>query len=234
MEEFRVRFYAPAGNLDALLAESTERLTALSTGFVPQDAESFSRVLDAMAAGDPTLAETFFVSCWPQPPGLLGEPELHLLGLVSIPDFTHRHRIRRAIDQVLQETADRHGAAYDLAYTFTNPPLHNDPGLVTRAMPLLESCVGQERLLVLKAPYPFAHEDFTHYAAQVPSLFVWLGTQNLEEGIPSILHTPGYDIDEDALGLGVEAMTAVIRGLLAEPGSHQPRMSLQPPETTPS
>ncbi|MBN1249482.1 MAG: amidohydrolase [Anaerolineae bacterium] len=234
MEEFRVRFYAPAGNLEDLVAAASASLTALSTAAVPEDAASFSRVVAAMMRGDPQLAGTVLVSCWPEPPGQVPEPRTHLLGLLSITDFARRPQIHSAIDRALGQAVAKFGAAYDLEYTFSNPPLRNDPALVARVAPILESRLGREQVLRFKGPYPFAHEDFTHYAAEIPALFLWLGTQNLEKGITSILHTPDYDIDETALAIGVETMSTVIRELLAGITSPPLQRSPRPPDTAPT
>lgn len=213
MEEFRVRFYAPTGNLEPLMAAAMSALTTLSTAPVPQDLESFEAIIAGMVRGDRSLAETVYVSCWPLPAGQ--EPPAHLLGLVSITDFQRRAAVRTRIKQALTRTCAAYGATYDLTITFSNPPLHNDPRLVASLLPVLKSELGDQQVLTFTAPYPFAHEDFTQFAAEIPALFLWLGTQNLERGIPSILHTPGYDIDEKALGVGVRTVVAMIRHLQA-------------------
>lgn len=214
MEEFRVRFYAPGGDSDELVAAAMANLTALSTASVPMDAVSAARVIAAMRRGDPELSTTTLISCWAEPPGRVPAPQTQLLGLISIPNFALRPQIHAMIAAVLDRTVARFGAAYDLDYTFSNPPLINDTALVRKVAPILEARLGRRAVQSLDAPYPFAHEDFAYYAAEVPALFMYLGTQNLQRGIPSILHTPDYDIDEAALDVGLVAMTTVIRALL--------------------
>jgi amidohydrolase len=216
MEEFRVRFYAPAGDLDELVAAAMANLTALSTASVPMDAVSAARVIAAMRRGDPELSTTILISCWAESSGQAPAPQAQLLGLISIPDFALRPQIHAKIAGVLDRTAARSGAAYDLDYTFSSPPLINDTALVRQVAPILEARLGPRAVQSFGAPYPFAHEDFARYAAEVPALFIYLGTQNLQRGIPSILHTPDYDIDEAALDVGLVAMTTVIRALLEE------------------
>ena len=96
--------------------------------------------------------------------------------------------------------------------------MRNDEALIEKIIPAIEQALGASALLRFRAPYPFAHEDFVHYAERVPAAFLWLGTQNLEKGIPSILHTPEYDVDEDALVTGVNVMAAVVKRLMEPPG----------------
>ena len=165
--------------------------------------------------GDPELDRTIFVSAWPRTPG--DTSHTHVLGLVSMADFAFRPEIHARIEQALDTCTASFGATYDIDYTFSNPPLRNDRALIDKIIPALEQALGSSAVLRFWAPYPFAHEDFVHYAERVPAAFLWLGTQNLEKGIPSILHTPDYDVDEDALVTGVTAMAAVVKLLMKTP-----------------
>jgi amidohydrolase len=212
MEEFRVRLYTPAGNLRGLIAHVIENLEALSTDAVPTEAQRFAHIIQRMREGDPELGRTIFLSSWPHAPG--DTSHTHVLSLVSIADFSIRPEIHARIEQTLDTCTASFGATYDIDYTFSNPPLRNDGALIDQIIPAIEQALGSSAVLRFRAPYPFAHEDFVHYAERVPAAFLWLGTQNLEKGIPSILHTPDYDVDEDALITGVTAMAAVIRRLM--------------------
>jgi metal-dependent amidase/aminoacylase/carboxypeptidase family protein len=49
-------------------------------------------------------------------------------------------------------------------------------------------------------------EDFAYYSQVMPACFYRLGTGNVERGITSSVHTPTFDIDEDALKVGVGLM----------------------------
>jgi metal-dependent amidase/aminoacylase/carboxypeptidase family protein len=214
MEEFRVRFYAPAGNLAAIRDQAMTALEGLSTSTAPTTPEAFDAVLDAMLRG-PEHRQTVFLSCWPHSEGHV--PPYHILGLVSIPDFSLREDVHHQIRHVLDEVSAAFGATYDWEITFTNPPLVNDPSLAQYLQPRLTALVGEDNLLRFQAPYPFAHEDLSRFASEVPTLLVWLGTANRERAIPSILHTPDFDIEEDALALGVDVASTALRCLLNAP-----------------
>ena len=56
-----------------------------------------------------------------------------------------------------------------------------------------------------------AAEDFSFYSHQVPACFYRLGVRNEAKGITSSVHTPTFNIDEDALltGMGLMAYLAV-------------------------
>lgn len=49
-------------------------------------------------------------------------------------------------------------------------------------------------------------EDFGYYAQQIPACFYRLGTMNREKGITAGVHTPVFNIDEDAIETGMGMM----------------------------
>ena len=54
-----------------------------------------------------------------------------------------------------------------------------------------------------------ASEDFAFYSQVTDCCFYFLGTGNSTEGIVSSLHTPTFDIDEDALALSTGLMAYI-------------------------
>ena len=47
-----------------------------------------------------------------------------------------------------------------------------------------------------------AAEDFAYYSQVMPASFYRLGTGNKSKGITASVHTPNFDIDENALKIG--------------------------------
>jgi amidohydrolase len=60
---------------------------------------------------------------------------------------------------------------------------------------------------------PFS-DDFGLFMAAAPGCLMLLGTGNPDKGITEIWHRPGFDIDEDALALGVHIMALAALDLL--------------------
>jgi len=56
--------------------------------------------------------------------------------------------------------------------------------------------------------------DFGLFMAAAPGCLMLLGTANPEKDITEIWHRPGFDIDEDALPIGVEIMALAALELL--------------------
>jgi metal-dependent amidase/aminoacylase/carboxypeptidase family protein len=51
--------------------------------------------------------------------------------------------------------------------------------------------------------------------AEIQTAFFFLGTRNKEKGIPSVNHTATFDIDEDTLPLGAQALASLAWEFLA-------------------
>lgn len=80
------------------------------------------------------------------------------------------------------------------------PFLTNEPALTQRAIDAAKDYLGEEN--VEELDLWLAAEDFAYYSQEVDACFYRLGTRNEAKGIVSGVHTPTFDIDEDALGLG--------------------------------
>ncbi len=51
-------------------------------------------------------------------------------------------------------------------------------------------------------------EDFGYYTQQIPGCFFRLGTANKEKGITAGVHTPLFNIDENAIETGIGIMAS--------------------------
>ena len=50
-------------------------------------------------------------------------------------------------------------------------------------------------------------EDFAAFSRRVPGCYLFLGVRNEARGITHMIHTPRFDVDERAIGIGVRAMS---------------------------
>ena len=212
MEEFIVRFHGAPGTLEVAMTRATSALRTHITA-PPTTMTTFAAVVRAMRAGEMSAGE-ILVSCWPLTdfPGL-GDCLLVLASFASgaAHEAVHVH-VRAALDSVAAE-AD---VTYDLTSTFGNPLLVNDAAIVREMLPLLEAAVGPEHVWLFHSPYPFAHEDFALFLEHVPGALLWLGIANPEKGVASLLHAPDFDVDEDALVIGVQAITRILLHFLGK------------------
>jgi amidohydrolase len=84
------------------------------------------------------------------------------------------------------------------------PFLKNDPELTDRAQQAAISFLGADNVVDLDIW--MAAEDFSYYTQEIEGCFYRLGTRNEEKGITAGVHTPTFDIDEDALEVGAGLM----------------------------
>jgi amidohydrolase len=84
------------------------------------------------------------------------------------------------------------------------PFLKNAEELTERAQQAAIQYLGQENVVDLDIW--MAAEDFSYYTQEIDGCFYRLGTRNEAKGIVSGVHTPTFDIDEDAMEIGAGLM----------------------------
>ena len=94
------------------------------------------------------------------------------------------------------------------------PFLKNSPELTQRARQYAVDFLGSDNVVDLDLW--MAAEDFAYYTQEVDACFYRLGTGNEERGINSSVHTPTFDIDEEALEVGVGLMSWITVQELAQ------------------
>ena len=66
-----------------------------------------------------------------------------------------------------------------------------------------ENLLGKENVIEKKVS-DMGVEDFAYYLENIPGAFFNLGVKNIEKGITAPLHNGKFNIDEDALLIGVK------------------------------
>lgn len=120
--------------------------------------------------------------------------------------------VRERMDAILKGVTSSYGATYTLDYKEGAPVTFNDPALTAATRPALEAVAGKANILT--PPPQMGAEDFAYYQTKVPGVYFFLGVGNAKKQITAMIHTEYFDLDEDALPLGVRAMsTAVLDAL---------------------
>jgi amidohydrolase len=206
-EEYRVKFDAPADRIPVLIQKILPPLNALSQHTPPASPQSFDALIQRMMSGG-DLNNSMYLNCWRDSSG--STEGAHIACLVSLTDYTERHKVQRTIRKILDTVVSDTGVTYTFWTSFAIPPTINDGNLIARLRPFVEEAAGRENVVFFNAPYPFAHEDFALYAHYAPTALLWLGTANHVRGIDSILHTADYDVDENALVFGTAVVTYLL------------------------
>jgi amidohydrolase len=99
------------------------------------------------------------------------------------------------------------GGQIDLQISKGYPFLKNDEVLTFELKSLFESVFGEDQIHHLDLR--MTAEDFAFYSQEIPVCFFRLGVGNKAKGITHAVHHPRFDIDSDALKMGMMAMCSI-------------------------
>lgn len=111
--------------------------------------------------------------------------------------MTQMHKISDAI-------ASTHGCDIELRFGQHTPPVLNDPETNRCLADAARRILGESNVRAIEKP-SMGGEDFSFIAAEVPSAMMRLGVASIEVGTEP-LHTPKFDIDEQALFVGASTL----------------------------
>lgn len=123
-------------------------------------------------------------------------------GTLRTLDQTTRSFMKQRIVEVTENTAQAFlgSASVDIEEGYA--PLINDHLITEIVFQTAEKLVGEDHVIIMEHP-SLGVEDFAYFAEAVPSCFYSLGTSNKAKGIQSTLHENTFDIDEEAIKVGV-------------------------------
>jgi amidohydrolase len=111
-----------------------------------------------------------------------------------------RSKANKQMVKLAEGIAEAMGGSVDFEVRRGFPFLQNAPELTDKAMNAAKDYLGEENVVDLDIW--MAAEDFSYYTQEIDGCFYRLGTGNEAKGITSGVHTPTFDIDEDALEIG--------------------------------
>lgn len=126
--------------------------------------------------------------------------EVNLAGTFRALDEQWREQGLQKIKTIAQQVAIAMGGRCEVEVSRGYPCLINNPELTQRIKASAQAYVGAKN--VVDIDLTLGSEDFAYYSQVIPASFYRLGTRNESKGITSYVHTPTFDIDEDALKIG--------------------------------
>ncbi|MDX1941533.1 MAG: M20 family metallopeptidase [Saprospiraceae bacterium] len=130
--------------------------------------------------------------------------EVKLEGTFRTMDETWRFEAHKRMKAIALNIAEGMGGSCNFDIKVGYPVLYNEPILTSRARAYAEEFLGSEN--VVELPIRMTAEDFAYYSQQMPACFYRLGTGNIAKNITSPIHTDTFDIDENALEVGMGLM----------------------------
>lgn len=130
--------------------------------------------------------------------------EVYLEGTFRTLDEEWRAKAHGSIVKIAKGISESLGCQCDIEIRKGYPFLKNNPELTQTAIDNAINYMGAENVVDLDIW--MAAEDFSYYSQELPACFYRLGTRNEAKNITSHVHTPTFDIDEDALPIGMGLM----------------------------
>ena len=130
-----------------------------------------------------------------------------LAGTVRTYNPAVRDKIERRMSELAAGIAQGFGAEAETVYVRGYPPLINDQAAADHVRAVCIELFSEDN--VFDAPSGMAGEDMAFVAEKVPTCMFSLGVGNPEKGFTYPVHNPRFDADEDAIAVGVKAMTGI-------------------------
>ncbi len=135
--------------------------------------------------------------------------EVKIAGTFRAMNEDFRLKSHTLIKQIAEETAQASGAFCEVNILIGYPFLHNDESLTEQSKQRAK--VFNDHIQVLDVPPRMGAEDFAYYSQKVPACFIRIGTGNEDKGSTNGLHSPNFNVDDEALlhGAGLLAWLAI-------------------------
>lgn len=133
--------------------------------------------------------------------------EVYIEGTFRTLNEAWRMEAHEKIRKMAVSIAEGMGGACEIDIKVGYPYLENTPELTRRTKQYAIEYLGEENVVDLDIW--MAAEDFAYYTKEIDACFYRLGVRNEEKGITSSVHTPTFNIDEEALKIGSGLMAWV-------------------------
>lgn len=123
--------------------------------------------------------------------------EVKIAGTFRALNETWREEGLKKIETMAKSIAEGMGGKCEVKISRGYPYLQNDVSLTKRIREAANEYIGEQN--VVDIDLTLGSEDFAYYSHVIPASFYRMGTRNEEKKITSYVHTPTFDIDEEAL-----------------------------------
>ena len=130
--------------------------------------------------------------------------EVKLMGTFRAMDEDWRFKAHKLITKTATELVHSMGGEIDVLIDVGYPTVNNEKKLTDKARHLAEDFIGKEN--VEETEIRMGAEDFGYYTQKIDGCFFRLGVMNQEKGITHQVHTSKFNIDEQAIEIGIGIM----------------------------
>ena len=130
--------------------------------------------------------------------------EVKLMGTFRAMNEDWRSKAHQLIEKTTKELVHSMGAEVEIHIDKGYPTVYNNEQLNDKTKSMASEFVGTEN--IEETEVRMGAEDFGYYSQISPGCFYRLGTGNKAKGINSGVHTPTFNIDENAIEIGMGMM----------------------------
>lgn len=140
--------------------------------------------------------------------------EVKLKGTFRCFDENIRSEVLGRIKDLSEDLCKSMGARAEVNIPEGVPHLRNNEFLTVKAKQLAAELY--DSATVTEMPLRMGGEDFAHFSRQLPSCLIRLGTGNEKLGTTAGLHQPQFDIDEEAMKVGMATLAYLAARLASD------------------
>lgn len=119
----------------------------------------------------------------------------------------HREKMLRRIQELSSGIASAMGGSCKIELHGGCPPCINDPAMTELVRAAAIEAVGEQSVDGSEEVMTTGSDDMAHFLNVAPGCYFIVGAHNEEKGAAYPHHHPRFNIDEDAMALGVEVLT---------------------------
>ena len=140
--------------------------------------------------------------------------EMH--GTMRAFNTEHRSKLTRRISEIAQGIATAMGGSCEVEVLDGCPPCVNDAKMTEIVRDAAISTVGEKEVDASEDVLTAGSDDMACFLEAVPGCYFIVGAKNEEKGAKYPHHHPRFNIDEDALPIGVEVLTRAAMDFLKQ------------------
>jgi len=141
--------------------------------------------------------------------------EVEMQGTTRCLDDQAAAQLPEKMERVVRGVCQAARANADFTFQRGYPALVNDPVFTERSIVSARSLLGDDKVhLIPRAE--MGGEDFAYFSRRVPSTMFRLGVRNDATGIVYPVHSPRFDVDEDALPVGAATLARIALDYVTE------------------
>jgi amidohydrolase len=137
-----------------------------------------------------------------------------LRGTIRAVTSEQREEMAKRVEAIAKGVAVTMRATAEVSIRFGVPPTVNDAAMTEVVKAAAREVVGPEG--TIDGPLMVVSEDMSEFLNRVPGCYYFVGSRNVERSLIWGHHHPRFDIDEEAMAIGVETMTRSVLRFLGE------------------